>query len=136
MDAYEIEVYDGSSNAPGHAGVELHANRDPRIHETHLTLEPSYGVTRAWEIGGYLESAFLADGSYASAFRVLTGYHLVHLFLLAFLGFGLLNRARAGAERTRTAAHVRLVRYFWDWVAVAAVLTAITTWFVASPRPA
>jgi hypothetical protein len=64
MDAYEIQVYDGTADQAGQGGLELHANRDPHIQETHLTLEPSYGVTRAWEIGGYLQTAFLADGSF------------------------------------------------------------------------
>jgi len=89
-------------------------------------------VGQVWQLATL--KGHLSDGSYASAFRVLIGYHLVHLLLLAFLGFGLLNRARAGVDRSRAAVQVRLVRYFWDWVAVAAVLTAITTWFVTSPR--
>ena len=56
MDAYEIQVYDGTANDPGRPGIELHANRDTRARETHLTFEPSYGVTQGWEIGAYLQS--------------------------------------------------------------------------------
>jgi len=89
-------------------------------------------VMQVWQLSTLSFNA--GDGAYASAFRVLTGYHLVHLLLLAFLGFGLLSRARMGLYRAGRATHVRLVRYVWDWVAVVAVLTAITTLFVASPR--
>jgi len=64
VDAYEIQVYDGSANDPGHPGIELHANRDNRARETHLTLEPSLGITRSWELGAYLQTAFVEDGSY------------------------------------------------------------------------
>jgi len=89
-------------------------------------------VMQVWQLSTLSFNA--GDGAYASSFRVLVGYHLVHLLLLAFLGFGLLARARMGLYRAGQAGHVRLVRYVWDWVAVAAVLTAIATLFVASPR--
>ncbi|MFI5307976.1 MAG: hypothetical protein ACHQ53_11515 [Polyangiales bacterium] len=75
-DPFEIQVYDGTSNAPGVPGLELHANRVmsgvktadapelPSNHQTHLTLEPSLGVTHSWELGAYLQSALLADGRF------------------------------------------------------------------------
>jgi len=89
-------------------------------------------VMQIWQLSTLSFNA--GDGAYASAFRVLTGYHLVHLFLLAFLGYALLTRARMGLYHAGQATHVRLVRYVWDWVAVVAVLTALTTLFVGSPR--
>ena len=55
FDAYEIQVYDGTADEKGQAGIELHLNRHSSA--THLTLEPSYGVTQIWEIGGYLQTA-------------------------------------------------------------------------------
>jgi hypothetical protein len=81
MDAYEIQVYDGTANAPGVPGIELHANRVargvqtseapelPQHRQSHLTLEPSLGILPFWEIGGYLQSAIRADGQldYAGA---------------------------------------------------------------------
>jgi hypothetical protein len=75
LDAFEIQVYDGTADAPGQAGIELHVNsvlsgqRDavppelPPNHQTHLTLEPSLGITRWWELGMYLESTVLPDGT-------------------------------------------------------------------------
>ena len=60
LDPFEIQVYDGSLNAPGVAGIELHANTIvsglraapppelPPNHQTHLTLEPAVGITGWW----------------------------------------------------------------------------------------
>jgi hypothetical protein len=61
-DPFEIQVYDGTANEPGAPGVELHANRSER--ESHMTLEPSYGVLPWWELGGYLQSAVRPDGTF------------------------------------------------------------------------
>jgi hypothetical protein len=75
IDPFEIQVYDGTANAPGSAGLELHLNRvvmglrtaePPELapyHQSHATLEPSFGVTPWWEIGGYFQSTLRADGT-------------------------------------------------------------------------
>ena len=75
LDAFEIQVYDGTANAPRTGGLELHVNGVPRglptapppeyppNHQAHVTLEPSYGVTESWELGAYLQTAVLPDGS-------------------------------------------------------------------------
>ena len=75
LDAFEIQVYDGTADGPGQPGIELHANsvvsgqREavppelPSDHQTHLTLEPSLGITHWWEIGMYLQSTILPDGT-------------------------------------------------------------------------
>jgi hypothetical protein len=75
-DRFEIQVYDGSADKRGEAGLELHLNSFangsttsvppelPLAHQSHATLEPSYGVTDFWEIGAYLQSAMLANGDY------------------------------------------------------------------------
>jgi hypothetical protein len=72
-DPFEIQVYDGTANAPGIPGLELHLNAWPTGHRTaappeaplhgqyHATLEPSIGVTRWWELGAYLQSAVRTD---------------------------------------------------------------------------
>ena len=56
VDPFEIQVYDGTASAPGTPGLELHANsvlrgqrsapppEAPSHHQTHLTLEPSFGL--------------------------------------------------------------------------------------------
>lgn len=69
-------MYDASADKRGEAGLELHlnsfANGDrtsaapevPLHHTSHATLEPSYGITDWWEVGAYLQSAVLDDGSF------------------------------------------------------------------------
>ncbi len=54
FDPFELQVYDGTADAPGEAGLEIHLNRHHDA--THLTFEPSVGVTQFWEIGGYLQT--------------------------------------------------------------------------------
>jgi hypothetical protein len=79
VDAFEIQVYDGTANPPRTLGLELHTNvvasglatapppEAPSDHQAHFTLEPSFGVTPAWELGGYLQTALRADGGYEYA---------------------------------------------------------------------
>jgi hypothetical protein len=71
QDAFEIQVYDPSLDPVGHGGLELHLNyvadglskaqeEYPEVGSNqllHVTLEPSYGVTKFLEIGGYLQGA-------------------------------------------------------------------------------
>jgi hypothetical protein len=75
-DPFEIQVYDGTANAPGEGGLELHANYVargsttgdgaalPTDKVTHLTLEPSYGLLPFWELGGYFQTALRPDGTF------------------------------------------------------------------------
>ena len=55
FDPFEIQVYDGTADRPGQAGLEIHLNRHSDA--THLTFEPSFGITDFWEVGGYLQTA-------------------------------------------------------------------------------
>jgi heme/copper-type cytochrome/quinol oxidase subunit 3 len=70
-------------------------------------------------------------GSYASSFMALAGYHVFHLALTLFIGIGLWNRARLGRFADNHW-HVRLVGYWWTWVAISAVITAAVTSLTAS----
>jgi len=72
-DPFEIQVYDGTANAPGAPGIELHLNDwatgnreatppEAQLHgQFHGTLEPSLGLLPFWEIGAYLQGAVRAD---------------------------------------------------------------------------
>jgi hypothetical protein len=76
LDAFEIQVYDGTANPAGAPGLELHVNdvvrgamtaAPPELapnHQAHFTLEPSYGVTDFWELGAYLQTALRSDGTF------------------------------------------------------------------------
>jgi len=79
VDPFEIQVYDGTVGDPGQPGIELHANTVidgvrtseppelPAHHQSHFTLEPAVAITPWWEVGLYLQSALLPDGSFAYA---------------------------------------------------------------------
>jgi hypothetical protein len=76
-DVFEIQVYEGDLDTPGHFGLELHSNytfRGVRTPEyagqvapdrvARMTLEPSFGVTEWLEIGAYLQGFAAPDGSF------------------------------------------------------------------------
>jgi heme/copper-type cytochrome/quinol oxidase subunit 3 len=74
-----------------------------------------------------------ADGAYASSFMALSGYHAFHVLLTVFIGVGVWNRARLGRYAGNDW-QVRIVGYWWAWVAVSAVITAATLSFTTSPH--
>ncbi|HUL60197.1 MAG TPA: hypothetical protein VLU43_13025 [Anaeromyxobacteraceae bacterium] len=74
-DLFEIQVYTPEIDAPGHFGLEVHANYTPSGRSTpafpgetppdralRLTLEPSFGVADWLELGFYLQS-YMAPGT-------------------------------------------------------------------------
>ena len=76
FDAFEIQVYDGTADQQGQAGLEVHLIR-PRAGTFNVTFEPSYGVLPFWELGGYLQTS---DGRYEGAklrtkFVIPEGWH-------------------------------------------------------------
>jgi heme/copper-type cytochrome/quinol oxidase subunit 3 len=74
------------------------------------------------------------SGSYASTSYVIAGASLFHLLLTLFIGTGLWNRARLGRYSSHDNWQVRVVGVWWSWIALAAVITAFTTSFIASPH--
>jgi hypothetical protein len=73
-DPFEIQVYDGTANAAGVPGIELHMNHwatgnrtaaappEAPLHgQFHATLEPSIGLTSFWELGAYFQGAVRTD---------------------------------------------------------------------------
>lgn len=79
VDRFEIQVYDGSANAPGTASLENHVNfvdrgrrvpegpEVPTHHQAHWTFEGALGVTPFWEPGVYLQTAIVPGEGYAYA---------------------------------------------------------------------
>ena len=79
VDPFELQVYDGTANAPGVFGLELHVNTVPNgrktaqppelapNHQSHFTLEPSLGIEPWWELGGYLQSSLSGEGKLSYA---------------------------------------------------------------------
>ena len=72
--------------------------------------------------------------AYASSIYVLSGANVFHLVLTLFLGVGVANRLRIGRYAADNDWQVQIIGIWWSWIAVAAVITAFTTSFVASPN--
>src|SRR5450631_3138744 len=75
----------------------------------------------------------IASSAYASSMYLLAGANLFHLVLTLFLGLAIWNRARVGLYSATQNWQVGIVSIWWAWVAIAAVLSAFTTSYIASP---
>ncbi len=81
----------------------------------------------------------VADSAYSSAMYTLAGANLFHLLLTVYLGVAMWNRGRLGRYDAVGSEHpntwqAQLVGIWWTWIALAAVLAAVTTSFIASPN--
>jgi heme/copper-type cytochrome/quinol oxidase subunit 3 len=76
----------------------------------------------------------VAVSAYSSEIYLLGGANLVHLFLTLFLGVGVWNRARIGLYTKDDHRQLTVIGYWWMWIAIAQVATALVTSFVASPN--
>ena len=76
----------------------------------------------------------IASSAYASSMYVLAGANLFHLVITLYLGLAMWNRARLGKYSATDNWQVGIVSLWWAWVALAAVFSALTTSFVASPN--
>ena len=95
-------------------------------------------VLLATTVGQFLQLATfpfgVADSAYSSALYTMAGANLVHLVLTAFLALAMWNRGRQHIYGATSNWQVQLVGLWWTWVAVAAVVGAFTTSFIASPN--
>jgi heme/copper-type cytochrome/quinol oxidase subunit 3 len=73
------------------------------------------------------------DGAYASCVVLFIGSAIVHEILTIFFALAIWNRARLRLFSAESHWHVRLVGYWWLWIAVSAVLAAFTMSFTVSP---
>jgi heme/copper-type cytochrome/quinol oxidase subunit 3 len=74
------------------------------------------------------DSQTMSYSAYASTMMVIIGSGLVHLAILAFLGVGLAIRSARGAIPGDKWFQARLVRLFWVWVGISAIIgSAVTT---------
>ena len=70
VDAAEKELAEigaGYDRALHTAEKVLLLEAERRHAQTHATFEPSFGITKNWELGGYFQTALLADGALAYA---------------------------------------------------------------------
>jgi cytochrome c oxidase subunit III len=71
------------------------------------------------------------DGSFASEWLLLSGYHIYHLIIGTFLGLGLVNRAWRGRYAGEKHLGVTTIGYFWYWMA----LTPVIVWLMMTLLP-
>jgi heme/copper-type cytochrome/quinol oxidase subunit 3 len=76
------------------------------------------------------DSQTMSYTTYDSSMMVIVGSAVVHLFLLAFLGVGLAIRSARGVINGDKWYQARLVRLFWVWVGVSAIVVSATTTFI------
>ncbi|HEY1388342.1 MAG TPA: cytochrome c oxidase subunit 3 [Ktedonobacterales bacterium] len=66
-----------------------------------------------------------ADGSFASTYILLSGYHIYHLLLGIFLGIGVTHRALRGRYSSNRTAGLSAIGYYWYWMALFPVLVTL-----------
>ena len=71
------------------------------------------------------------DGSFASVYILLSGYHVYHMLLGLFLGLGITNRALKGKYSQERHLGVITVGYFWYWMA----LMPVCMWLMMAALP-
>jgi heme/copper-type cytochrome/quinol oxidase subunit 3 len=73
------------------------------------------------------DSLTMSYTTYDSAIMAIIASTLGHLVILAFLGLGLAVRSARGVVNGDRWYQVRLVRYFWVWVAISSVVVTLIT---------
>ncbi|MFY9782290.1 MAG: hypothetical protein WAK12_01970 [Acidimicrobiales bacterium] len=78
------------------------------------------------------DSQTMSYTTYDSAMMALLSSTIFHLAVLMFLGLGLAIRSARGVISGDRWYQVRLVRYFWVWVAISSVVATLITTTVTS----
>jgi heme/copper-type cytochrome/quinol oxidase subunit 3 len=73
------------------------------------------------------DSITMSYTTYDSAMMAIIASTLGHLAILAFLGLGLAIRSARGVVSGDRWYQVRLVRYFWVWVAISSIVVSLIT---------
>ncbi len=89
--------------------------------------------TLIWEIYSMGHLPFdQGDGSFASSYLLLLGYHIVHLAIAVFVGFGVTFRAFRGYYTAENHVGIDVVGVWWYWVVTFAALF----WLIILMQPA
>ncbi len=65
------------------------------------------------------------DGSFASIYILLSGYHIYHLLLGIFFGIGVTIRALRGRYSSDKTAGLSAIGYYWYWMALTPVIITV-----------
>jgi cytochrome c oxidase subunit 3 len=80
-------------------------------------------VGQIWYMGHF--PFMTTDGSFASTYIMLSGYHVYHLLLATFLGLGITHRALRGRYSSTSTVGVTVIGFFWYWTALLPVLVTL-----------
>ena len=93
-------------------------------------------VTLVWQIRFMGQQQFAAaDGSFASTWLILSGYHVYHLFFGTFFGLGLTVRALKGRYSRARHLGVTTIGYFWYWMALMPVIVWVMMLVLPPNKP-
>jgi heme/copper-type cytochrome/quinol oxidase subunit 3 len=84
-----------------------------------------YRIPQIWTSNN--DSELFVHSAYGSTMIALGASTIIHAFILVVLGIGLMIRHSRGVVSHERWHQVRLVRFFWVWVAVSIVATAAVT---------
>ena len=148
VDRFEIQVYEGDINRPGHFGLELHSNvAIPRANVPgpwtpasesllRITLEPSFGLLEWWELGAYLQTAFELDQSraHAGGFKLRSKWIVPHRLTGPFiLGLNVeVGRGSAAFREADWATEFRPI-LVWSEGRWMAAVNPIIGWTISGP---
>lgn len=80
-------------------------------------------VALVWQVKFMGEQQFASiDGSFASIWTLINGYHAFHLFLGCLLGLGVTIRAFKGKYSQERHLGITTIGYFWYWMAIMPVV--------------
>jgi hypothetical protein len=135
IDAFEIQVYNGSINSIGEYSLETHLNhvfsakktpdfeeQTPYAHLTHLTFEFARGMTPFWEAGAYLQTAITQSPNLEWAGVKLRSKLVVPDVEKTHFHLGVnteISNIPSHYEDARWGFELRpIIGYTWEWVTV------------------
>lgn len=72
-----------------------------------------------------------SDGAFASAFIMLTSYHVLHMVMATLIGIGLVNRAFHGRYSSLNTVGITVIGYFWYWT----MAMGVALWLLLLVQP-
>jgi cytochrome c oxidase subunit 3 len=89
-------------------------------------------VALIWQIRFMGQQQFATlDGSFASTYILISGYHVYHMLIGLFLGLGVAHRALRGRYSQEKHLGMVTVGYFWYWMA----LMPVVFWLLMAVLP-
>lgn len=72
-----------------------------------------------------------SDGAFASAFIMLTSYHVLHMIVATLIGIGVVNRAFHGRYSSLNTIGITVIGFFWYWT----MAMGVALWLLLLVQP-